>query len=139
MQITVQKYSFDVQLMYIPTMMSCQCTNAMNGGHTTNGSKGLIKINALLLSITLCYKPGLIAIINATITRLRFSLYTHLVPIAFLSGGKSHKDHVPFFTIASYSTPIAAIQFFECYASSNKTSSSSSYILAKQSDAYDAC
>ena len=34
MQITIQKCSLDVQLMYIRrTMMSCQCTNAMNGHH----------------------------------------------------------------------------------------------------------
>ena len=66
MQVTIQKFSLHIQLRYIPTIMSCECTNVTNRGHMASGSKILIKVNTLLLSITFCNKPSLV-VINATI------------------------------------------------------------------------
>ncbi|KAH7445399.1 hypothetical protein KP509_01G006900 [Ceratopteris richardii] len=70
MQVTIQKCCFNVQLMYIPTMMGCKCTDAPNSIHTTCRCKGLIKINASFLCITLCNNPSLIPINNT----IRFTL-----------------------------------------------------------------
>ena len=107
--------------------MSCNCTNATSNSHTVGGSKGLIKINAFFLGITFRNKPTLMPI-NCSI-RFSFSLYTHLVPIAFLPGGNSHQVHIPVFIIASYFDCIAATQLSEFCASSKETCSFSSQRL----------
>ena len=86
--------------MYISTMMSCRCTNAMNGWHMASRRKGLIKIEAF--SWAQSFSTNLPLCISIIPSGLCFSSYTHIVPIA------------------SYFDYIAAIQFYEFCASSKK-------------------